>query len=495
MARSCLLKNPPRSGRQPRRRFWYLLFAALLAAPAPAFAQAQTGVPSAPEPVPTAPLAVPPGVPELNGAPLSDPAAHPERQNGGKLKQIAPPPPAPPDPRRSLPTLPGALTLQQVLTLARAQNPTLLAARRNLDATRALEIQAAVRQNPNFGLVGQEVTLGQHNPASPYTYSAQVSRLFERGQKRRWRLEGARATTDQTADQLRDQERATILAVKQAFVAMLAAKAALGLANGNLADFRREVTINYDRYTAGDIGKLDIERLDLQLAQFESDQSAAVIDLRQASDQLQTLAGVASPNPRFDIAGDIVPPGLSLDLQTLDARALQERPDYLATLAGVAVADANVKLAYANGTSDPTLEGEYERSAYFNTFGFNFQVPVRIFDRNQGNKKSSELAVQSSNFTVIAAKNQVLSDVDQAWIGYTQSKLLADRYTSHYLDEAGDVLQIAQFAYDHGGLALIDYLDALRDSRQITSDALQAYSSTWLAIHQLSYASATELTP
>ena len=65
----------------------------------------------------------------------------------------------------------------------------------------------------------------------------------------------------------------------------------------------------------------------------------------------------------------------------------------------------------------------------------------------------------------------------------------------HYLDESADVLSIARFAYDHGGLALIDYLDALRDSRSSTSDALNAYSQTWLAIHQLSEVSATELTP
>ena len=96
---------------------------------------------------------------------------------------------------------------------------------------------------------------------------------------------------------------------------------------------------------------------------------------------------------------------------------------------------------------------------------------------------------------MVAAKNQVLSDVDQAWIGYTQSKVLSDRYSGHYLDEAADVLSIAQFAYEHGGIALIDYLDALRDARQITADALQSYAATWLAIHQLSYAAAGEVLP
>jgi cobalt-zinc-cadmium efflux system outer membrane protein len=409
--------------------------------------------------------------------------------------QIPPPPPPPPDPRRNPPSKPGALSLDQVLTLAHDANPALLAARQNLEATRAQEIQAGVRQNPNLGLVGTDVTLNATNPASPYSYSVQVSRLFERGQKRRWRLDSARATTRQTEDQLHDQERSTALAVKQAFAGMLVAKVALELANANLADFQREVAINHDRYLAGDIGKLDFERLDLQLSQFESDQANAEINLRQASDQLQTLIGIESPKPEFDILGTIVPPELGLDLATLDAKALAARPDYQAAIAGMAVADANVKLAYANGTADPTLEGEYDRAATYNSAGFNVNIPIRIFDRNQGNKKTAEYTAAGSRFTVIAAKNQVLSDVDQAWIGYTQSKVLSDRYTSHYLDEAADVLSIAQFAYDHGGIALIDYLDALRDSRSTTSAALAAYANTWLAIHQLSYAAATELAP
>ena len=57
------------------------------------------------------------------------------------------------------------------------------------------------------------------------------------------------------------------------------------------------------------------------------------------------------------------------------------------------------------------------------------------------------------------------------------------------------MLSIARFAFDHGGLALIDYLDSLRDSRASISDALNAYQQTWIAIHQLSEASATELIP
>jgi cobalt-zinc-cadmium efflux system outer membrane protein len=387
------------------------------------------------------------------------------------------------------------LTMQQAVDLARIKNPTLLSAQQNLLSVKAQEIQAGVRANPSFTLAGSNVSLPAEGAANPYSYSAQVSRLFERGEKRRWRLDVARSTTDQTDAQYHSQEQQAILSVRQAFTSFVLAKAAKKLADDNLNDFKHEVDIGRERLKAGDIAKLDFERLDLQLAQFESDESNAVTNAQQASIQLQVLIGYDKPRPDFDVTGDIVPPVVPFKIEELEQKALAARPDYRAAHLGVAVADANVKLAYANGTTDPTLEGEYDRSGTYNSAGFSLSIPLRLFDRNQGNKETSKFSAQASRFAEVAARNQVFGDVDQAWAGYINAKVLSDRYNGHYLNEAKDILDISKFSYEHGGLALIDYLDALRESRSITTDALNAYAQTWMAIHQLSFATATEVLP
>src|SRR5262249_11866041 len=145
------------------------------------------------------------------------------------------------------------------------------------------------------------------------------------------------------------------------------------------------------------------------------------------------------PSNNFDIAGDIMPPTLTTSMTDLEQKAIGARPDYKAAQDAVRVADAGVKLAYANGTTDPTLEGEYDRVGTVNSAGFFISIPVRIFDRNQGNKETAKYQAQASRFSEIAARNQVYSDVDQAWVGYTTSRVLSDRYNGHYLDEARDV--------------------------------------------------------
>jgi outer membrane protein, heavy metal efflux system len=386
------------------------------------------------------------------------------------------------------------LTMQQAVDLARAKNPTLLAAQQTYLSVKAQEIQAGVRQNPYFAATGSNITLGEYDN-NPFDYTAGVGRLFERGEKRRWRLDSARNTTAQTDFQYHSTEQQTVLAVRQAFTNFIIAKAAKKLADDNLADFKREVDIGNERYKAGDLAKLDFERLDLQLAQFETDESNAVVAAEQASDQLQVLLGIDKPSSAFDIVGDVVPPPITVSMDDLEQKGLAARPDLKAAQAAVAVADAGIKLAYANGTADPTAEADYNRNGPDNSVGFSFNIPLRLFDRNQGNKETSKFVASASRFTVTATHNQVVSDVDQAYSGYINSKLLSDRFNGHYLDEAKDVLDIARFSYEHGGLALIDYLDALRDSRSVQSDALNAYQQTWLSIHQLSFVTATDIIP
>jgi cobalt-zinc-cadmium efflux system outer membrane protein len=337
--------------------------------------------------------------------------------------------------------------------------------------------------------------LPANNPSSPYTYVGNVSRLFERGQKRRWRLDVATATTSLTQSQYNDQQRQLVLQVKDTFADMLAAKAALQVAQDNLDSYRKTVQLSQARVDAGDISKTDFERIDLELAEFESDYDDARLNLVQASDSLQLLMGVERPSPNFDIAGSLESPSLTTSLAQIEQDALAARPDYQAARESVTLADDNVKLADAEGTTDPTLGAEYERLGVFNSAGFQISIPVRIFDRNQGEKQRTRYEAQSSRFAATEARNQVLNDVDQAWAAYLAALEVAKRYNNHYLTESERVRANLEFSYRHGGATLLDYLDALRDYRQIHLDALAANQQVWLSLHQLSFAAATEIVP
>lgn len=387
------------------------------------------------------------------------------------------------------------LSLQQAVDRALANNPTLIAAREHVSATRATEVTASLRQNPTLTLLGQDVTLPADNPGNPYFYSANVSRLFERGQKRRWRIDSATATTDQTESQMHDTERQVVVQVRQAFTNMLIARGALGIAEENLRDFRKTLDLSQARLDAGDIPRNDFERIDLQLAQFESDFDTAELNLHQASAQLQLLFGVERPDLTLELDGKLDPPAIALTRDEAVTKALAARPDLAAASQGLRAAQANARYAIAGGTSDPTLAGEFERSGNDTTFGASLAIPLRIFDRNQGEKERTRFEIRSGQFALTAARNQVINDIDQAWLAYEVAGRLANRYNTHYLAEAARVRDNLQFSYRNGNATLLDYLSALRDYRAINLASLTANGQVWLAIHQLSFATATDILP
>jgi outer membrane protein, heavy metal efflux system len=207
------------------------------------------------------------------------------------------------------------------------------------------------------------------------------------------------------------------------------------------------------------------------------------------------LLGIEKPADTFDITGTLDPPSITAPLAQIEQQALQSRPDYLAAQRSVRLADSNIRLADADGTTDPTIGGEYERTATYNSAGFQVSIPLRIFDRNQGEKERTRYEAQSSRFAETAARNQVVNDVEQAWAGYETAAAMAKRYHGHYLEEATRVRDNLEFSYRRGGTTLLDYLDALRDYRQTNLDALNANTQVWLAIHQVSFAAATEIIP
>jgi len=386
------------------------------------------------------------------------------------------------------------LTLTQVLDLAHRANLTLMSAAQHLDAVRAQEITAGLRPNP-VGMVGGQLLTAKTDDNNPYFFQAGVSRLFERGNKRQTRLDTARSTTVLTGFQLDDQRRQIDLSIRQAFSRMIYAQEALSISRDNLEGYRKTVALMKVRLEAGDIDQTDFERVELQLAGFEADMGNAELTLRQGSIALQTLVGIAAPTGNFAIAGTLDPPHITATLENLASAALANRPDLKAAKAQVDVNSASVRLATANGTADPTFESDYERSGPVNTFGASMNIPLRIFDRNQGEKERARYELESSRLALTAARNQVVSDVDSAWAAYLAAQAQSERYRSKYLSEATHVRDNLEFSYRNGNATLLDYLSALLDYRQVNLTSLNAKLQLLLALEQLSYAAHTEIIP
>ncbi len=388
-------------------------------------------------------------------------------------------------------TLPAQTTLnwQQIKDKFRAANPTLQAAQLNVAESRAAEITAYLRPNPDFTLTadGLQVTPGvggTWRPLSGLLETPGISYLHERDHKRELRRDQARESTVIAESTLADQERGLVFNLRTAFVNVLQAKTVLQNARENLDYWDKELDLNRTRFKAGDLAQVDLNRLELQRVQFESDYESAVVNLRTAKIQILMLLNDRTPIERFDVSG---PFDFTEELKPLeDFRniALEARPDLKASMQNVELARITHQLAVANGSTDPTFSVWYSHNSSFSnlfaneTMGGSVSIPLRIFDRNQGEKARTQVDITRNERLRDANEALVFSDVDSAYWTIVQNLNLLKPYKAKYLPLASDVRDRTSFSFRNGGASLLDFLDAekaYRDTRLAYLNLIGAY--------------------
>jgi cobalt-zinc-cadmium efflux system outer membrane protein len=399
----------------------------------------------------------------------------------------------------------NALTWEQVKARFEANNPSLKADALGVDELRAAEITAFLRPNPqfNFATDGTQLTPsnGVWTPLQGTQYQSTLSYLQERRNKRHLRLEAAKGTTRVAESTHDDLIRTLEFTLRSAFVQTLEAKAVVKLAQDDLEYYDKIIDISRERFKAGDIAQVDLDRIELQRVQYESELQTAEVNLRTSKIQLLQLLNDRTPIQQFDVDGVFdFSPDLR-DLEELRKVALDARPDLRAALQTIEESKASHKLAEANGSTDPTWSVWYTRNPSFNnpndvnTLGLGFNVPLRIFDRNQGEKKRTEIDVAKSTASSEAAKAQVFSDVDTAYAQVNSNITLLKPYKDKYVQQATRVRDTVTFAYQHGGASLTDFLNAQSDYRVVQLAYLQLIGTYLTAASQLNEAVGREVIP
>ncbi len=395
-------------------------------------------------------------------------------------------------------------TWEQVRQQFEQNNPTLLAGKVNIDESRAQEITAYLRPNPQFSITADQI--GHNATSDPFKemlVGSSVSYLHERQQKRELRRDSAKESTSVTESTYSDQERGLLFNLRTAFVQTLQAKAVLQNAQENLAYWDRELTVNRNRFDAGDLAQVDLNRLELQRVQFEVDFETATVNLRTSKIQLLTLLNDRTPIEQFDVSGPFDYTDQLMSLDEFRNIALVTRPDLRVALQSVELAKINHQLAIANGSTDPTftidaalpsLTSNYLSWAFplYQYAGISVSVPLRIFDRNQGEKLRTQLDIGRNERQRDAAEAQVFSDVDSAYVTLVSTLNLLRPYKK-YLTLAEDTRNTISFSYQNGGASLLDYLDAEKAYRDTSLAYLNLIGSYLTTAAQMNTAAGREV--
>ena len=398
-------------------------------------------------------------------------------------------------------TSPTRISLDDAVRMALQHNHALQALRTTIQQSLAEEITANLRPNPTLGLDAQFLPIFQPNQfSSDYInqqaqFDAGVGYLFERGKKRQHRLQAAQDLTAVVRSLVSDNERQLTFNVGQQFVEVLLAESTLEFAQQDLDSFQKTVEISNERLRVGDLSEGDYLKIKLQLLQFQSDVSAAKLAKLQSLAALRQLLGFESVPDDYDVAGTLDYQPVHADLSGLKSLAGINRPDLRAAQQAVVAAESQLALQKANSKMDVTGTFDYTHTAGTNTGSFFYNMPLPIFNRNQGEIQRASYAITQAQEQASETTQQVSTDVVQAYENLLTNAQIVQLYQGGYVEEAKQSRDISEYAYRKGAASLLDYLDAERTYRANQLAYRQALANYMLALEQLRQAVGTRNLP
>jgi outer membrane protein, heavy metal efflux system len=335
-----------------------------------------------------------------------------------------------------------------------------------------------------------------HGPFAYLLTTGTFSYLHERAHKRELRLESAQKSTAIGVLQQSDLERNLLFSLRGAFVQILTAKAVLQVAHDNLEYYDHVLKISRDRFQGGDIAQIDLDRLELQRVQYEADVQMAEVSLRTAKIDLLMLLNDHTPVEEFEVEGPFDFVDALQPLEDFRRIGLDTRPDLRAAAQAVDKAQTDHKLAVANGSTDPTISFDVGRNPPIDSyFGVGVNIPLRIFDRNQGEKLRTQIDIRRNERLRDVAEAQVFSDVDSAYAALNSNLILLRPYKEKYLQQAVRVRDTIFFSYQHGGASLLDFLNAESEYRSVELSYVNLVGSYLTAAGQMNLAVGREVFP
>lgn len=394
------------------------------------------------------------------------------------------------------------LTLEQAVREAISNNLDLAAEKLNISVAEAREITARLRPNPVLTVSGQTLdllgaTYSASTPLGPNQLNVHTDFPFERGHKREERIAVAKEEKSLAELGVREVMRQVIANVQSAFVDVQQARENTSLAQENLKSLESVVAINEARLKAGDLARVELDRSRVAALQYRTAVQQAQLQLDQAKIQLQQVMGRRRKSTVLEVAEALRREVVAEPPEELIRLALSRRPDYLISQRSQLRSRADLRLQLANGKADYSIGTEFTRQSAWgisgNSMGVYFSMPLRVFDRNQGEIARAQREITLAGARANALEAAIQTEVDKAYRQYAVSRQLLSNVEADMLAKARSVRDTTEYSYKRGEASLVEYLDAQRafnDAMQTFNDARANFARSLYLIDTVSGATA-----
>jgi cobalt-zinc-cadmium efflux system outer membrane protein len=395
-----------------------------------------------------------------------------------------------------------AVTLQEIMTIARENNGELKALRQELGIGEAGKVKAGLYPNPVLELEGATGALTGSSAENRLAIGA--SQEFLLGGKRGKKLAVAESELLRFGSRIKDAERLLLLEVKTGYYDLLLAESRLDLAHKSFELNDKLLQIAKERLAAGDVAELDVNLARVETIRSEGRKIDAERELAPARQRLLALMGTPSLET-LKIAGSSEAKPLTANAAELKALALNARPDLQAAIAEKGKGEAELVLAQAERVpnvtagvgliwerSETSLGGLAERNSDY-LIGLRLSAPIPLFDRNQAGIQEAQARKSSAESRQQYLRQNIEREIEAARARLATAEKSVNIYANEIIPQLTENLKLVQEAYRLGETGILAVIEEQKKFIEVNDGYLAALYSWNSAVAKLEAAVGIEL--
>lgn len=364
--------------------------------------------------------------------------------------------------------------LDKIEEYAISNNPLYLAEKQNIGISRGEIITAALYKNPVFNYQAQFLPLGSTggslnsltgsgSTGGPPEFAPSITQDIDVAGVISKRTEVAKKAFQEQIASFQDFDRLFRLRLRQNYWLYLYVNELMTFQKDFYDNYKDLLRLNKFRADKGDISPLEYERLNLERIRIEKEFKDSEILKAEVSKDLRFFIGISPKNQFLELNSKLKffsTKDLGLNLESFN---IEDRPDLKSLEISVAKNRLNLDLKKKEGGLVPFLNlgGEVRQKGNESYAGIFATVPIKVFDRNQGEILKAEEQYKKSILLVESKKRQIYSEINASRRELLSREELLINYESiNLLEKNKEVQSKFRTAYVRGASNQVAFLEA-----------------------------------
>lgn len=356
------------------------------------------------------------------------------------------------------------LTLEKALSIARSNNPMVLEAYRMVDVSKGELITARALPNPEAEIeIGGLKASDDTEPAGNLD-SFEIRQGFDPIGTYGLKTKIAKNEVSVRGESLKSVWAAVYVEVRETYTRIILDKKRLELAAGNLEVYRRFYSQVELRYQSGKALKNELQRSKIELLRSENGYVVAEKDIKAGKAALNLLLG-RPMDYVFSVEEELKEEGFDISFLEATATASSLSPDIKVEKLRFDSEKRNLEKEQLNRLPSPYVGFKNTNETYEKDYSLIIGARMPLWDLNQGQVQKAKAEKEAQGTRLEAAKRAVAFNVYQAYLDLELSQKQLELLRKS-LEEAGELLRVADLSYSEGGIDFINFLDQVKTATE-----------------------------